>query len=261
MKSSYTELSTRTMCLVRRFAVPILMVALAVAGLSAPAQAATAADHAAGAVARSYHVLYLKGVVTQYDAVEVESDLRNLLPKARIFYVSSRNAISMMSTEHDFEVAQKVVAEMNPGPRVFRLTYTFTNFEGGQSGAHRSVAVVVASGEHASLKQGERVPLVTGRAGANPNDASQQYQYIDVGLNLNVSLRGPADDLVLQTKIAESAVVPDKSVAGLPDPIIRQTVLNNASIVPVGKPLLIGSIEMPGTNKHEQIEVTVEAVK
>lgn len=261
MKRNYFELPHRTMRLVRRLAVPTLMIALAVAGLSAPARAATSAGNGAGATARSYHVLYLKGVVRQNDALDIETDLRNLLPRARIYYVRSRNAISMMSTQHDFALAQKVVADMSQGARVFRLTYTFTHAGGGKDAAHRSVAVVVASGERASIKQGEKVPLVTGRDSEKANGPSQQYQYIDVGLNLNVSLRGPADDLVLQTKVAESAVVPDKSVAGLPDPVIRQTALDNTSIVSIGKPLVIGSIEVPGTTKHEQIEVTAEAVK
>ena len=261
MKSTYSELRSRTLCLARIFAVPALMVALAVLGLSATAYAATGSDAATGARSESYHVLYLNGIVSQRDATEIETDLRNLLGRARIYYVPSRNAISMMSTQHDFEIAQKIVAEMSRGPRVFRLTYTFTHFGGGKSAGHRSVSVVVASGEHASIKHGERVPLEMGRDSQEPNGPSQQVQYIDVGLNLNASLRGPADDLVLQTKVVESAVVPGKSEAGAPDPVIRQTVLDSTSIVPVGKPLVLGSIEVPGANKQEQVEVTAEAVK
>lgn len=261
MKSTYFELRSRTLCLARIFAVPALMVALVVFGLSATAHAATGSDAVTGARSESYHVLYLTGVVSQRDAIEIETDLRNILGRARIYYMPSRNAISMMSTQHDFEIARKIVAEMSRGPRVFRLTYTFTHLGGGKRAGHRSVSVVVTSGEYASIKHGERVPLVTGRGSQKPNGPSQVFQYIDVGLNLNASLRGPADDLVLQTKVAESAVVPGKSEAGAPGPMIRQTVLDSTSIVPVGKPLVLGSIEVPGTDKREQIAVTAEAVK
>lgn len=86
-------------------------------------------------------------------------------------------------------------------------------------------------------------------------------QYLDVGLHLNASLSGPANDLVLQTQVVQSAVVPEKSVAGLPDPILRQTTLDSTAIVTVGKPLILGSLDIPGTAKQEQIEVTAEPVE
>lgn len=261
MKSSYIEWRTRTVSLTRMFAIPALMVALAVAGLSATANAAISAEAAASMGPETYHVLYLTGVVRQSDAIDIVTDLRSLLPRARVFYVASRNAISMMSTEHDFEIAQKVVTEMSQGPRVFRLTYTLTDSGGGKSAGHHSVAVVVASGENASIKQGERVPIVTGRDSAGAGRSSDQMQYLDVGLHLNASLSGPANDLVLQTQVVQSAVVPEKSVAGLPDPILRQTTLDSTAIVTVGKPLILGSLDIPGTAKQEQIEVTAEPVE
>lgn len=258
MKSSYSELRNRMLRIARVFAIPALTLAFALCVTSAAANAATDSHSQA---AESYHVLYLKGVVTQSDARDVETDLRNVLGRARIFYVPSRNAISMISTQHDFEIAQKIVEEMSRGPRVFRLTYTFTNSGGGKGAGKRSVSVVVGSGEHASVKHGEKVPVLTGRDVENKDSASTQVQYIDVGLNLNVWLRGPADDLVLQTRFSESAVDREAAVAGLSEPTILQTALENTSIVTVGKPLVLGSIAVPGSTRPEQIEVTVEPVK
>ena len=174
MKSSYSELRSRIMFAVRRVAVSTLLVALVMASMSATAFAATGRDATTGATSESYHVLYLNGVVSQREASEVITDLRNILYRARIFYVPSRNAISMMSTEHDYEIAKQIVAEMNQGPRVFRLTYTFTHSGGGKAAEHHSVAVVVASGEQTVFHQGKRVPVLTGRDSSSMSKNDEQ---------------------------------------------------------------------------------------
>lgn len=258
MKSSYSELRNRTMRVVRRFAVPVLLMALAAVTLSAKADAAAAPD-VANNVANTYHVIYLTNVVSQHDSADILTDLRNMMQGERIFFVPSRNAISMMCTEHDFNLAQEIVADMSRGQRVFRLTYTFT---GSAEGAGRkSVSVVVAAGGHVSLKQGDRIPLVTGGNPENASNASEQVQYLDVGLNIDASLSGTADDLVLHSKVTQSAVVPGKLSTALLDPKIHQTSLDDVSILSVGKPLVLGSIDIPGTQKQEQIEVTAEPVQ
>lgn len=261
MKSSYSELWVRATCAARRFAVFTLMVALTVISLSAAAYAAPAADNSNDANAKVYHTIYLKGIVNQDNATDILVDLRNMVPSARYFYVQSRNAISIMGTEHDYEIAKQVVTDMTQGHRVFRLTYILTNLGNGKAAGHRTFAFVVASGERVSLKKGGRVPVVTGYDGKDASHANKQVQYLDVGLNLNASLNGPADDLVLETKVVQSALAPNKSENSSIDPVIHQTMLNSTTILPVGKPVVLGSLDIPGTTKHEQIEVTAEPVE
>lgn len=261
MKVSYSELWTRGARAARRVAVPTVFAALVVVGASGRAHAAAAPEAAKGAEVESYHVLQLNNATSQSDAIDIVTDLRNMLPRARVFYVNSRDAITMMGTEQDYEVAQRIVGDLSRGPRVFRLTYAFTDLRVGQAPEHHSAAVIVNCGSRAMLKQGERVPVVTGGNVTSGHDAAQQVQYLDVGLNINADLSGTADNLRLQTRITHSAIVQGKSDAGAMDPVLRQTVLDDVATVPVGKAVKLGSFAIPGTSEQEQVEVTAEPVQ
>lgn len=214
-----------------------------------------------GRASEGYHVIHLSDATSPSDETDIVTDLRNMLPGVRIFYVGSRNVISMMSTEQDYEIAKQIVTDMSRGPRVFRLTYSISGTDTAGGAKHRNVVMVVASGDRSLILQGERVPVTTGGFSTKSGAAVQDVQYLDVGLKLGVSLSGPADDLVLETHLTESAVVSEKSISGVDNPILRQTSLDNTSIVSVGKPLVLGSISIPGMNQQEQIEVTVEPVR
>lgn len=247
-------------CAVRRLAVPTLFATFVLAGASGRAHAAQAYAGASAKAPESYHVIYLKGVTTQDDAIDILTDLRNLFVRHRveIFYVSSQNAISMMSTEQEYETARQVVAGMERGPRVFRLTYSISGTDAAGKAMHRNVGMTVASGNESSIVQGQKIPVTTG--GFSSKNGSE-VQYLDAGLKLTAKLSGPADDLVLRTRLGESAVVSEKSILGVEDPVLRQTALDTISIVTVGKPLVLGSISVPGTSRQDRVEVTVEPVQ
>jgi hypothetical protein len=52
----------------------------------------------------------------------------------------------------------------------------------------------------------------------------------------------------------------EKSGVGPQDPVVRQNVLNGTSTLALGKPLVLGSIEVPGSTRRQEIEVLAEAV-
>jgi hypothetical protein len=43
--------------------------------------------------------------------------------------------------------------------------------------------------------------------------------------------------------------------------MIRQTSLDGSSILMPGKPLVLGSLDMPGSTRHMDVEVVAELVK
>jgi hypothetical protein len=47
---------------------------------------------------------------------------------------------------------------------------------------------------------------------------------------------------------------------GAADPIIRQTVLEDSSYLMVGKPVVLGALDIPGGTRHQEIEVAAELV-
>jgi len=48
---------------------------------------------------------------------------------------------------------------------------------------------------------------------------------------------------------------------GAQDPIVRQTVMESTSFLTQGKPLMLGSVDIPGSTRHLDVEVVMELVK
>jgi type II secretory pathway component GspD/PulD (secretin) len=207
---------------------------------------------------QTYQTLYLISPTDQRDANDMLADLRNMLPRARVFYVPSQNAISMLGTSDDFLLAKQILSGIDRARKVYRLTYTITQTEKGQPAGTQHVALIVASGERADLKQGTRIPIVTGTVAAGASTPTTQVQYVDVGLKIEASLAGTPDDLRLRTKVEQSSIAEEKSSMGPQDPVIRQTTLEGMSTLAQGKPFVLGSLDIPGTTRHMEIAVSSE---
>lgn len=215
----------------------------------------------AKASAESYKTIYLTNATQQNDLNEITTDLRNMLNHARVYGVGARYAISIHGTSDDVALAEKVIADLDRPKKIYRLTYSITESDSGKRIGTQHVALIVVAGSKSVLKQGNRVPLVTGTVDAGTSTPTTQVQYIDIGLNIEASIDGPADGLELRTKIEQSSIADEKSGLGLQDPIVRQTQLESASTLIQGKPLVIGSLDIPGTTRHLDIEVVSEPAR
>jgi len=188
---------------------------------------------------------------------DLVNDLRNMLPMAKIYRVESANAISMRASAEDFATAEKILADIDRPRKTYRLTFTIGDGENGHAAQH--LAVVVSQGNKTTLKQGARVPIVTGSTGTG-SEQNTQVQYMDVGTNLDASIEGNGNGLRLRTKIEETSVADEKSNVGIQDPVIHQSVLEGESAVVPGRPTVVGSMDLPG-RKHIEVSVIAEMVK
>ncbi|MGC2162357.1 MAG: hypothetical protein WA634_10635 [Silvibacterium sp.] len=237
-----------------------LSMALFAVCASAQAQATDSGTVESKADARTYKTLYLAGSTQMNDALDIQTDLRNFLPRAKLYYVRSQNAISMFGTPDDFMLAQKILSDLDRARKTYRLTYTITDTENGQRVGTQRVALIVISGGMTELKQGSRVPIVTGTSDAGRSTQSDQVQYLDVGLNIKASLEGPPDHLSLRTKVEQSSVAEEKSGYGAQDPVVRQTTLDGTSTLVQGKPVVLGSFDLSGSGRRVEIEVSSEPI-
>ena len=85
--------------------------------------------------------------------------------------------------------------------------------------------------------------------------------YIDVGLNFDATLDEFANGVRLRTKVDESSVAEERSGVGPQGPVVRQTSLEGTSFLTPGKPLVLGSLDIPGSTRHQEVEVVMEAVR
>jgi type II secretory pathway component GspD/PulD (secretin) len=118
----------------------------------------------------------------------------------------------------------------------------------------------VLTGRKTTLRQGSRIPILTGSVSADTNTPSTQVQYVDVGLNIDATLEGSPESLRLQTRVEQSSLAEEKAGIGAQDPIIRQTALEGDALISQGKPLLLGSLDIPGGMRRQEIEVVSELV-
>jgi type II secretory pathway component GspD/PulD (secretin) len=212
--------------------------------------------------ADSYQTLYLTNLTSQHDANDIQTDLRNMLPNSKLFYVPSQSALSIRGSAEDISLAQKIVSDLDRNKKIYRLTYTITDIDNGKRAAPQHFSIIVASGSKTDFKQGSKVPIVTGSYTENgPGSSNSQVQYQDIGLEIEASLNAYLDGVRLQTKLAESSVADEKSGVGPQDPIFRQTTLEATSTLAPGKPLVLGSMDLPGGTRRQEVEVVAETVR
>jgi len=150
-----------------------------------------------------------------------------------------------------------------PLEHTYRLTYTLTVTEAGkQVGVQHFTMTVSAPTNRGTVKMGEKVPVVTGNYGPDGKAGVEtQFTYLDVGINIDASVSEDASGVELTSKVEQSSVAPAPAkIAEVNEPIIRQMVLSNTSLLVPGKRATLGSLDIPDTTRHVDIDVTAEVV-
>ena len=210
----------------------------------------------------AYQTFFLTNITQISDLVDIQADLRNKLsPRTKVYAVPSQNAISMRGTPDDIQLAQKMISELDRPKKTYRLTYTITETDGGKLTGTRHFSLVLVSGERQVFKQGSRVPIVTGNFGVKTSTENTVVEYQDVGLTIEATLAGYADGARLISKVSQSSLAEEKSGVGPQDPVIRQTALDGTSILELSKPLVLGSFDLPGGTRKQEVEVVAEVVR
>jgi type II secretory pathway component GspD/PulD (secretin) len=237
----------------------ILGMTLALSGINAWAQSAPTEQSNSDSV----RTFYLNNVVSQSnDGNEIVAAIRNMLsPKARVYWVPSQSAVVVSTTPDQLAIAAKVIKDLDLPKKSYRLTYTFTEMDGGKIIGTQHSTMVVVSGQRTILKQGSKIPIVTGSYDSGKSEAESQVTFIDVGVSFEVLLDESLNQVRLSSKLEQSSVAEQVSGLGAKDPIIRQAVLQGTSFLTPGKPLVLGSLDMPGSTRHMDVEVVMEPVK
>jgi type II secretory pathway component GspD/PulD (secretin) len=205
----------------------------------------------------SYQTFYLKNATNQNAANDIQTAMRNMIPGAKIYYAATENALSVSGNAEEIAQAQKMLAELDKPQKVYRVTYTISDGHG----APRHLAMLLTPGRTTTAKQGSRVPIMTGsykEGGGEPSNT--QFQYADIGLNVEASIEGYGDGLRLRSKIEETSISEQKSNVGIQDPVIDQSVLDAHSALNAAKPVTLGALDLPD-GKHMEVQVSSEIVQ
>ena len=121
-------------------------------------------------------------------------------------------------------------------------------------------AMILASGQETSLKLGNKFPMATGSySGGNGQAAQTQFTYIDIGMNFDATLTEMGENAMLKSSVDDNSVAPQSTaIEGVKEPIVRQASLKGESLLRPGKPAMLGSVDIPGSTSHLNIEVVME---
>jgi type II secretory pathway component GspD/PulD (secretin) len=247
-----------------RIASSVLALMATAAGMAyaqeAPAKPMTRTERADAMQNAPVQTFHLKNNANPNDGNEILTGLRLMLdPSIKMYLVPSQNAIMIRALPDDLAMARKIIEELDRPRPTYRLTYTLTEMEDGKRvGAPRHFAVIVAAGQRVTLKAGDKVPIETGKYDISTTIGETQATYLDVGYNFDSTLSPVANGAQLKVKVERSHVAEQQNANWPRDPAIRQEVLEEVSTLTTGKPQTIGSLDVPDSTRHLDIEAMLE---
>jgi len=234
--------------------------ALSLTGTGARAQTENAAAKPAS---NPTQVFYLNNISNGGEATDIEVAIRTMLdPQDKIYLVQAQSALFVQAPPDQLALAKQLIDDLDRPKSTYRLTYTITEVDDGKRVGTQHFAMVLVSGQRTTMKQGTKIPVATGTVSETGSTSTQtQFTYLDVGLNFDATLDESVNGVRLRSKAEQSSLGADKSIAGVQEPVIRQTVLEGTAVLTPGKPLILGSLDIPDSTRRLDLEVVMEVVK
>jgi len=206
-------------------------------------------------------IIDLKNIGSQNEANEILVAARNMFdPSTKIYMLGASNTIVVASYPQEVDRIEAFIHSLDRPKPTYRLTFTITDFDGATKTGTHHFSLIDASGQRVTMKQGSKVPVITGKYDAGTQSAETQNTYLDVGMSFDVTASPYANGLYLKSKIEQSAVGKETSLIGPHDPIVHQTVIEGVTMLATGKPLVLGSLDVPDSTKRMEISVIAEAL-
>jgi type II secretory pathway component GspD/PulD (secretin) len=206
--------------------------------------------------------IYLKNVSGQNDANEIMTAVRNVTdPGLKIYLVASQNALVVDTYPEQFARIEALVASLDIPHKTYRLTYTITELDAGKPIGTQHLSMVVIDGQRTTAKEGTKVPVATGSFTTDNNASQTQFTYLDVGMNIDSTLTGYDNGALLKAKVEQSGIGQTSTIAGVTEPVVSQTVFEGISFLTAGKPVMLGSVDVPNTTRRLDIAVVMDPIK
>ena len=241
-----------------KLAVLVLPILPMLGGLPVAAQAAPTTATAGQDVVQTF---YLSNVMQSNEAVDLLASIRNILsPSTKVILLSEQNAITVRGTPEEMKLVQKLLNDLDRPRKSYRLTYTITESDAGKRIGVQHFSIMLVTGQRTVLKNGSRVPVVTGSYSPGAAGTQTQFTYLDVGINIDATLDEFASGARLRSKVEQSSVAPESGV-GAQDPVVRQSVMEGTAILTPGKTVMLGSLDITGSTRHLDVEVMMEPAR
>lgn len=159
-----------------------------------------------------------------------------------------------------------------PPQHFYRVQFAVTELDGAgkvtNTRTYEETVATTGSGHEVGdqrIKTGSRVPIATGSYAADGhpvNLANTQFQYIDLGVNLDILYATEhGEKLGFRLKAEISSVARQTEIGGVGEPVIRQNVWDSLVLIPIGKPTVVFSADDLDSKGKMQVEVTATKVE
>ena len=134
----------------------------------------------------------------------------------------------------------------------YRIEFNVREIEDGKRLNSRNYMMMAEEGNWAKIRVGNRVPYQT---------AEKQYQYTNVGFSIDCRPHEQEGGVALAIIVDFSSVAPQAEAAPSFNPMFRSNRTEVQSIVALGKPTVVTSMDDVESNRRYEIEVTATKVK
>jgi hypothetical protein len=134
----------------------------------------------------------------------------------------------------------------------YRVEFRIRDGSDAAAKTGRRYAMLLDNAGKGTFKIGERVPVVSG-----PNG---QVNYLDVGVNIDAKIGRQEDRMALSSTLDMSTVVEHKTAAGsavAANPTVAQIRIDIRAMVPIGKPMVVASVDDPVTQHKLDVEALI----
>lgn len=162
------------------------------------------------------------------------------------------------------EKDEKTVAASSASTEIrnkfYRLDYVLRELDGSKEVSRRAYTVMARTdGSYKALRTGTRVPIATGvTTGATTNT---QFQYIDVGVNIDTQAHENANGLWLEVTAELSSIADGDAPTHAGGPMVRQWKGSGNVAVTPGKPTVVFSGDDATSNRKFELMVTATQLR
>jgi hypothetical protein len=149
--------------------------------------------------------------------------------------------------------ARQKPAEQKP-LESYHLDFAIYELEDGKKINSRLYSMNLSTNDSNDIKIGTRIP-VEAKEG--------EFQYIDVGTNINAQLREQRGQtiLVVRAEVSNFAIAEQGLDKPNPHPALRQLKVSGSALLPLAKPMLMDSVDDPNSKRQFQLEVTATKLR
>lgn len=163
-------------------------------------------------------------------------------------------AMAQEETKKGQEPSNVNAENHNKPVHAYRVDFSIYELENGKRINTRHYSMDLSPGPWSEIKIGSRIPVTSG---------ADQYQYLDLGTNIGCELGEQGDDVSLRITSDFSSLAGPGEQASRPliPPIVRQIKIEGRTVAAPGKPVLIGAVDDPNSDRQFQLEATATRLK